>query len=555
MALVSAAGCYKKNPNVKPYVKTPQPWEYMTNEELPKSYDPRDINGVSYVSVTKNQHIPQYCGSCWAFSAASAISDRLRLMTKGAWPTQELSPQVIVNCADTASGCHGGDMLSAYRMMKEMGVPEEGCMRYTATDNECTDFNICRDCGHDTPCHAVQNFTKYYVQEYGYVTGEEKMMKEIYARGPITCAIAVPDDFLAYKEGVYKDKTGVTALEHAISVVGWGETEDGEKYWIGRNSWGTYWGEKGWFKIARGINNLGIESECTWAVPSVPKTMMRNEKMRSASNRAHYFPHSCAIRNDWNKIKPVITSPLPHTYLKSEEIPKAYDIRNIDGVNYATWNKNQHIPVYCGSCWAQGSTSAIMDRMNLMRKGKWPTVELSVQEVINCGNSGSCYGGWDSGVYSYAHKEGIPDQTCQVYEAVDKECTDMNRCMDCPPGEKCHAVKDYKRYKIGDYGSVSGEMNMKKEIFARGPLSCRVEVTQELLDYTGGIFEDLTHKYIGGHIIEVAGWGEENGQKYWIVRNSWGTYWGENGWFRIVIGENDLGITYSCNWGVPIIDF
>ena len=121
VALVSASGCYKKNPDVKPYVKTPQPWEYMTNEELPKSYDPRDINGVSYVSVTKNQHIPQYCGSCWAFSAASAISDRLRLMTKGAWPTQELSPQVIVNCADTASGCHGGDMLSAYRMMKEMG--------------------------------------------------------------------------------------------------------------------------------------------------------------------------------------------------------------------------------------------------------------------------------------------------------------------------------------------------------------------------------------------------------------------------------------------------
>ena len=460
----------------------------MTNEELPKSYDPRDINGVSYVSVTKNQHIPQYCGSCWAFSAASAISDRLRLMTKGAWPTQELSPQVIVNCADTASGCHGGDMLSAYRMMKEMGVPEEGCMRYTATDNECTDFNICRDCGHDTPCHAVQNFTKYYVEEYGYVTGEEKMMKEIYARGPITCAIAVPDDFLAYKEGVYRDKTGVTTLEHAISVVGWGETEDGEKYWIGRNSWGTYWGEKGWFKIARGINNLGIESECTWAVPQVPQKMMRNDKMRSASNRARYFPHSCAIRNDWNKIKPVITEPLPHTYLKSEEIPKSYDIRNIDGHNYATWNKNQHIPVYCGSCWAQGSTSAIMDRMNLMRKGKWPTVELSVQEVINCGNSGSCYGGWDSGVYSYAHNEGIPDQTCAVYEAVNKECTDINRCRDCQPGEPCVAVKDYKRYKVGDFGDVSGKDNMKAEIFARGPVSCYVSVSQEFLDYTGGIF-------------------------------------------------------------------
>ena len=510
---------------------------------------------MSYVSVTKNQHLPQYCGSCWAFSAASAISDRLRLMTKGAWPTQELSPQVIVNCADTASGCHGGDMLSAYKMMKEMGVPDEGCMRYTANDNECTDFNICRDCGHDTPCHAVQNFTKYYVEEYGYVTGEENMMKELYARGPITCAIAVPDDLLAYKGGIYKDESGTTALEHAISVVGWGE-ENGEKYWIARNSWGTYWGEKGWFRIARGINNLGIESECTWAVPKVPEKMIRNDRMRSANNRARYFPRPCAIPNDWNKIKPVITAPLPHTYLNAAQIPESYDIRNIDGHNYATWNKNQHIPVYCGSCWAQGSTSAIADRINLMRKGAWPTVELSVQEVINCGNSGSCHGGWDSGVYSYAHKEGIPDQTCAVYEAVDKECNDMNRCKDCEPDEPCKPIKEYKRYKVGDFGDVSGKENMKAEIFARGPISCYVSVTQEFLDYQGGIFVDHTHKSLGGHIIEVAGWGKtEEGQEYWIARNSWGEYWGENGWFRIQTDKDNLSIERSCTWGVPIIDF
>ena len=67
-------------------------------------------------------------------------------------------------------------------------------------------------------------------------------------------------------------------------------------------------------------------------------------------------------------------------------------------------------------------------------------------------------------------------------------------------------MKDYKRYKVGDFGDVSGKDNMKAEIFARGPVSCYVSVSQEFLDYTGGIFVEHDHKMLGGHIIEVAGW-------------------------------------------------
>ena len=476
-------------------------------------------------------------------------------MTKGQWPTQELSPQVLLNCDKTSLGCYGGHPLGAYAVMHYQGIPEEGCMRYIADKEDCVDINICRDCGHDYPCHAVQNYTKYYVDEYGEVNGEVNMMKEIYARGPITCGIAVPNDLLDYKGGIYEDKTGDHGLCHAVSVVGWGE-ENGVKYWIVRNSWGTFWGENGWFRVVRGVDNLGIESECQWAVPKVPKQMMLNKHMRSMNNRARYFHGSCAVKQDLTKLKQVITQPLPWEYLKNEEIPESYDIRNLDGVNYATWNKNQHIPVYCGSCWAQGSTSALSDRMNLMRKGAWPSVELSVQEVINCSGAGGCNGGSMYFVYEYAHKEGIPDQTCQVYEAKDKECNDMNRCMDCPPDGECHAVKDYKRYKIGDYGNVKGVDNMKAEIYARGPIACYVDVTQEFLDYQGGIFVQHDEEVIGGHIIEVTGWGvTEEGQKYWIARNSWGEYWGEYGWFRIQQGEKNLDIEKTCLWGVPIIDF
>lgn len=475
-------------------------------------------------------------------------------MTKGKWPVHDLSPQVILNCDHNSNGCQGGHPLTAFKYMHDHGVPEEGCMRYMAKNMECTDINICRDCDPDSGCFAVKNYTKYYVDEYGSVAGEKNMMKEIYARGPITCSIAVPDDLMEYKGGIYRDTTGAKTLDHAISVVGWGE-ENGQKYWIARNSWGTFWGEKGWFRIVRGENNLGIEADCQWAVPRVPEEMIVNDQMRSQRNRARYFPRSCALPNS-KDMKEHVVSPRPHTYLKSEDLPKSYDIRNIDGVNYATWDKNQHIPQYCGSCWAQAPTSALSDRINLMRKGKWPTVELSVQEIINCSGKGSCEGGWQSGVYQYAYHQGIPDQTCQVYEAIDKECNDMARCMDCPPGKECGPVKDYKRYKVSEYGYSSGESEIKAEIFARGPVTCSMVVTEEFLDYKGGVFVDNMSPIVGYHAVEVAGWGEtEDGTKYWIARNSWGPYWGEHGWFRMVIGPVKGLITGYCYWGVPVVDF
>merc|ERR1712232_1534961 len=55
--------------------------------------------------------------------------------------------------------------------------------------------------------------------------------------------------------------------DHDVEVAGWGETVSGQKYWLVRNSWGTYWGEGGWFKLARGINQNNIETDCAWAKP------------------------------------------------------------------------------------------------------------------------------------------------------------------------------------------------------------------------------------------------------------------------------------------------
>lgn len=67
------------------------------------------------------------------------------------------------------------------------------------------------------------------------------MVAEIATRGPITCGMCVTDEFEAYAGGIFVDATGCTEQDHAISIAGYGVSEDGEKYWIGRNSWGTYW--------------------------------------------------------------------------------------------------------------------------------------------------------------------------------------------------------------------------------------------------------------------------------------------------------------------------
>jgi cathepsin X len=95
------------------------------------------------------------------------------------------------------------------------------------------------------------------------------MKAELSQHGPIECGIEATTEFdTTYFGGIYSQYLKSPELNHAISVVGYGISDEGEEYWIGRNSWGTYWGEYGFFRMKMYSDNLGIETDCTAAIPS-----------------------------------------------------------------------------------------------------------------------------------------------------------------------------------------------------------------------------------------------------------------------------------------------
>jgi cathepsin X len=232
------------------------------------------------------------------------------------------------------------------------------------------------------------------------------------------------------------------------------------------------------------------------------------------------------------------------------QLPESLDYRT-DGL--LTTDLNQHIPVYCGSCWAHAAFSTIADRIKIATKGKQRDVIPSVQALINCGNAGSCNGGDSNAAFAYVQKNGIPDVTCQQYQAKNMECSAINTCMNCDPGSNtCEAVPkgEYPAITISEFGGVRGDENIMSEIAARGPVAAYIDANC-IEEYTGGVNMYDTCRGTTNHAIQINGWGTENGTDYWIGRNSWGTYWGEHGFFRIVRGgKYNVGTAY---WAVPDI--
>lgn len=220
-----------------------------SNQKLPDSLDWRDKGCVTEVKYQGP------CGACWAFSAVGALEAQQKLKTG---KLVSLSAQNLVDCSTekySNKGCNGGFMTTAFQyIIDNNGIDSESSYPYKAKDEKCQ---------YDSKFRAA-TCSRYTELPFG---SEEALKEAVANKGPVSVAIdASHPSFLFYKSGVYYDKSCTLNVNHGVLVVGYGNL-DGKDYWLVKNSWGLYFGDKGYIRMARNSgNHCGIAS-----YPSYPE--------------------------------------------------------------------------------------------------------------------------------------------------------------------------------------------------------------------------------------------------------------------------------------------
>jgi len=249
----------------------------------------------SFDSRTKWTHCPSLkeirdqgsCGSCWAFAATEAMTDRYCIATKGTGRFRFSAENLVSCCNSCGDGCNGGFPAAAWEYWVEIGIvsggpynSHNGCQAYeippcehhsTGSRPNCTgegDTPKCQkkcDEGYKVPYLQDLHYGK---KAYSILHNVQQIQMEILKNGPVEAAFSVYSDFLLYKKGVYSHQTGSELGGHAVKMLGWG-VENGTPYWLIANSWNYDWGDGGFFKILRGSNECGIEDSIAAGLPKL----------------------------------------------------------------------------------------------------------------------------------------------------------------------------------------------------------------------------------------------------------------------------------------------
>lgn len=223
------------------------------------------------------------CGSCWAFGAVEAMSDRYCI----SFGMQvNISAQDMNSCCKTCGdGCDGGFPGAAWEHWVSRGVvtggqydSHSGCMPYSLPHCDHHEPGPYPNCSGETRtpvctarCESSYDSTyekdKHYGEKsYSIAAKVDHIQTEIMTNGPVESAFRVYADFPTYRSGVYQHTTGKYLGGHAIRILGWG-VESGTPYWLVANSWNPSWGDHGYFKIIRGKDEVGIESSVVAGMP------------------------------------------------------------------------------------------------------------------------------------------------------------------------------------------------------------------------------------------------------------------------------------------------
>lgn len=284
--------------------------------------------------------------------------------------------------------------------------------------------------------------------------------------------------------------------------------------------------------------------------------------------------------------------------LKLQNLPPNFDWRNVQSHtfyqklmpgNYCVPVRNQHIPQYCGSCFVFASVQSLSDRFTIMKSlqnggnNQFTKVEFSCQHILNCLPNMTCQTGGDSYiVYDQIMNGGIPDETCKSYEANadpnkcnpscytclamgQNSCGDIGQTSFTSFGDnRCCKVNKYNNYKIEGFSNVNARFNneiskkqngwtsedlvkyIQTEIYLNGPVTVAVDAIPIETFEGGSVFDKKTGSGYTpqlNHLVCIVGWGTDSksGNLYWIIRNSWGSFWCEDGYIRVDINSIGLG--------------
>ena len=231
----------------------------------------------------------------------------------------------------------------------------------------------------------------------------------------------------------------------------------------------------------------------------------------------------------------------------------------------------------CGSCWAFGATEAFNDRRCVAHGDKtFYAAEdtLACCSGFRCGMSMGCNGGQPTSAWRWFSRTGVTTggnyedmnsgKTCNPYPfPACSHHVHTDKYPNCPDGEystpKCSQTcidskysKSYSDDKVlaKSAYSISGEKKIMEEIMTHGPVTAAFEVYSDFPTYKSGVYTNKGGDYLGGHAIEIVGWGTENGTPYWKVKNSWNDTWGDGGYFKILRGKDECGIEDTVSAGL-----